>query len=85
MLFRNAISVKQFGSRSGPTFVGPDLVPNRLQTLSTDDSSKQRVNKQNFGSRKKINFFVDVMLECSGICNFYQMLALINLFNTYIQ
>ena len=31
-------SVKQFGSRSGPTF-WPDLVPNSLQTLSADDSS----------------------------------------------
>ena len=31
-------SVKQFGSRSGPTFVGPDLGPNCLQKLSADDT-----------------------------------------------
>ena len=36
-------SVKQFGSRSGPTFVGPDNGPNSLQRLSADDTSKQRV------------------------------------------
>ena len=32
-------SVKPFGSRSGPTFVGPDLGPNCLQRLSADDTS----------------------------------------------
>ena len=36
-------SVKQFGSRSGPTFVGPDLSPNCLQRLSAEDTCKQRV------------------------------------------
>ena len=30
--------VKQFGSRSGPTIVGPDLDPNCLQRLSVDNS-----------------------------------------------
>ena len=28
-------------------FVGPDLGPNCLQRLSADDTSRQRVNKQN--------------------------------------
>ena len=36
-------SVKQFRSRSGETFVGPDLGPNYLQRLSADDTSRQRV------------------------------------------
>ena len=36
---RNTIkSVKRFPSRSGPTFVGPDLDPNCLQSLSADDT-----------------------------------------------
>ena len=35
-------SVKQFGSRSGPTFVGPDLVTNCLQKLSADGTSRQK-------------------------------------------
>ena len=39
--FRNTISVKQFGSRSGPTFFGPDLGPNCLKMLSADDTSWQ--------------------------------------------
>ena len=30
--------VKQFGTRSGPTFIGPDLVPTCLQKLSADDT-----------------------------------------------
>ena len=34
--------VKQVGSRSGPTFVGPDLGPNCLQMLSADDTSRQK-------------------------------------------
>ena len=39
------LSVKQIGSRSGPTFfVGPDLGPNCLQRLSADDTRRQRVN-----------------------------------------
>ena len=32
-------SDKQFGSRSGPTSVGPDLDPNCLQRLSAEDES----------------------------------------------
>ena len=45
--FGNTIreSVKQFGSRSGPTFVGPDLGLNCLQRFSADDTSRQRVNE----------------------------------------
>ena len=37
-------SVKQFGSRSGPTkrFVGPDLEPNGLQRLSADNTVTSR-------------------------------------------
>ena len=35
--------VKQFGSRSGPTFVRPDLGQNCLQRLSADNTSGQRV------------------------------------------
>ena len=35
-------SVKQFGSRSGPTKnVGPDVGPNCLQSLLADDTSRQ--------------------------------------------
>ena len=37
-------SVSQFGSNSGLTNVGPDLVPNCLQKLSADGTSRQRVN-----------------------------------------
>ena len=46
--FRNTISVKQFGFRSGSTFcfVGPDLGPNCLQRLSADDTIRQRVKKE---------------------------------------
>ena len=33
-------SVIKFGSRSGPTAVGPDLSPNCLQKLSIDDTSR---------------------------------------------
>ena len=36
--------VKQFESRSGPTFVGPDLGSNCLPRLSADDTSRQRVD-----------------------------------------
>ena len=32
-------SVKQFGSRSGPTIVGPDLCPNCFAKVSADDIS----------------------------------------------
>ena len=32
-------SVKQFGSRSGPTFVRPDMGPNCLQRLSADNKN----------------------------------------------
>ena len=43
-LFRKILagipSVKQFGSRSGPTFVGPGVAPNCLQRLSVDDTSR---------------------------------------------
>ena len=49
-LFREKIfqeyhqSVKQFESRSGPTFLfGPDLGPNCLQRLKSDNTSKQSV------------------------------------------
>ena len=34
-------SVKQFGSRSGPTFVSPDLGSNCLQRLSADNTVKR--------------------------------------------
>ena len=34
-------SVKQFGSRSGQTNVGPDLGPNCLQRLSADNTSSR--------------------------------------------
>ena len=38
-------SVKQFGSRSGRLFVGPDLGPNcLLNRLLADDTSRQRNN-----------------------------------------
>ena len=36
-------SVKQFQSRAGPTFVGPDLGPNCLQMLSADNTGRKRV------------------------------------------
>ena len=36
-------SAKHFGSRSGPTFVGPDLGPNCFQKLSADETNRQRV------------------------------------------
>ena len=39
-------SVKQFGSRSGPMFGGPELDPNCLQRLLAEDTSWQRVNCQ---------------------------------------
>ena len=42
------MSIKQSGSRSGPTLVGPDLGANCLQRLSADDiviASRQRVNQ----------------------------------------
>ena len=35
-------SAKQFGSGSGPTFVGPDMGPNFLQRISADDKSCTR-------------------------------------------
>ena len=41
-LKQNLKGVKQFGSRSDPTFVGPDLGPNCLQRSSTDNTSWQR-------------------------------------------
>ena len=37
--FKNNISVKQFVPRSGPTFSRPDLGPNCLQRLSSDDTN----------------------------------------------
>ena len=41
--FRNTSDVKEFGSRSGPTFCrGPDLGPNCLQKLSADGTSRIR-------------------------------------------
>ena len=36
--------VKQFGSRSGPTNVMPDLSPNCLVRLSADDTSRQSLS-----------------------------------------
>ena len=41
-------SVKQFGSISAPTYVGPDLGPNclqRYQQMTKAATSKERVNK----------------------------------------
>ena len=38
-------SVKQFGPRSGLTFVRPDLGPNCLQRFSADDISLQKQQK----------------------------------------
>ena len=35
-------SVKQFGCRSGLTFVGPDPIRNCLQKLSADDTSRPK-------------------------------------------
>ena len=43
-------SVKQFGSRSGPTIVGPDLGLNCLQKFSADDTSMKRVKDRNIGA-----------------------------------
>ena len=37
-------SIKQFGSRSGPTFCRPDLGPNCLQKLSAHDTSRPGMN-----------------------------------------
>ena len=37
--FQYNLGVKQFGSRSGPTLVGPDLGPNCLQRLSANKMS----------------------------------------------
>ena len=34
--------VKQFGSRSGPTLVGPEFGPNCLQRFSADDKNRRR-------------------------------------------
>ena len=43
--FMNDIkNVKQFGPRSGPDIVRPDLGPNCLQRLTADDTRGQRVN-----------------------------------------
>ena len=39
-------SVKKFGSRSGPTFIGPDRGPNCLQRLSADIAGKELNTKQ---------------------------------------
>ena len=39
--FKYHHSVKQPGFRSGPTFVRPDLIPNCLQKLSVDTTSRQ--------------------------------------------
>ena len=36
-------------------FVGPDLGPNCLQRLSTDDTSRQRVKQEEFVYHKKQN------------------------------
>ena len=43
LLQENRQSVKQIGSRSGPTFCRPDLGPNCLQKLSADNTRGQRV------------------------------------------
>ena len=37
---------KWFGSRSGPTSVGPGLGPNRLQRLSVDNKSHCQQNEK---------------------------------------
>ena len=34
------MNIKQFGSRSDPTFFRPDLCPNCLQRVSTDDKNR---------------------------------------------
>ena len=39
-------SAKPFRSRSGPTFVGPDLGPNCLQMLSADDKKSPLARKE---------------------------------------
>ena len=39
-------SVKQFGSRSGPTFCRPDLGPNCLQRSSTVDKIRREQAKE---------------------------------------
>ena len=52
-------SDKQFGSRQAGRSVGPDLDPNRLQRLSADNTSRQRVkarlHKQMFAISTKIS------------------------------
>ena len=53
--FRNTISVKQFESKSGLIFFGPDLGPNCLQRLSADDTS---TIKQSFVVYIQILFWV---------------------------
>ena len=53
-------NIKQFGYRSGPTFVGPDLGPNCLQfKLSTNDTSRQRVKITEF------NFGLGLCCQCT--------------------
>ena len=48
------MSVKQIGSRSGPTFFRPDLGPNCLQRLSADDTRRQRVNSKSLAAGKAL-------------------------------
>ena len=48
-------SVKQFGSRSVPTFCQPNPSPNCLQRLSADDTSRHRVNLKQFA--QNLNYF----------------------------
>ena len=53
--------VKQFGSRLGPTFtnVGPNLCPNCLQRLSTNDASRQLANVTYFICVRVFHIYFD--------------------------
>ena len=58
-------SVKQFGSRSRPAFVGPDLDPNCLQQLSADDKShnEERVNHELYPREQSVKSYSVLYLE----------------------
>ena len=46
----NELSVKQIDPDQARRFVGPDLGPNCLSSLSADDTRRQRVNTKRGGS-----------------------------------
>ena len=51
-------SVKQFGSRLGRHFVGPDLGPNCLQKLSADDH-RRHIAKESFRNATRVSNMLD--------------------------